>query len=103
LRNTRADEGLAATAAGADTNGVEGIRYQRSLWMVTRFWEDADGLTDDAKEIASFWNQGEAAAEANRLNHSNTDPAVWYEVIEQRSVASIPPTRSHPGFGIPND
>jgi hypothetical protein len=63
--------------------------------MVTRFWEDADGLTDDAKEIASFWNQREAAAEANRLNHSNTDPAVWYEVIEAE-VSGVYPADEKP-------
>jgi hypothetical protein len=75
---------------------MEGIRYRRASWIVWRFWKDDDGRTDDAKVIGGFWNESEAVAEASRLNESNTDPAVWYEVIETEASGVYPADENPP-------
>jgi len=76
--------------------GVKGIPYRRPEWVVWRFWKDADGVTDDAKDSGRFWDRSEAVAEANRRNDANTDPAVWYEVIESEATGVYPADEKPP-------
>ena len=77
-------------------DGVEGIRYRRPQWILTRFWKDDDGRTDDAKHIGYFWSQAEATAEASHLNETNDDPAAWYEVIEVEASGVYPADENPP-------
>lgn len=61
-----------------------------------RFWKDEDGRDDDAKNVGHFWNEPEAVAEAGRLNESNDDPAVRFEIIEVESSGIYPADENPP-------
>jgi hypothetical protein len=75
---------------------MEGIRYRRPLWTVMRFAEDTDGRMDDAKDVASFWEEAPARDEATRLSQTNDDPTVTYEVVEVEATGVYPADEEPP-------
>jgi hypothetical protein len=81
---------------------VEGIRYRKPVWVVYRFWQNADGIDDDAKDLGLFWDQTGAVEEADRLNRSNTDPAVRYEVLEHEVIGVYPADEKPPWVSDPD-
>jgi hypothetical protein len=64
--------------------------------MVMRFAEDTDGRIDDAKDVASFWEEARARDEASRLNQANRDQTVIYEVVEVEASGVYPADEEPP-------